>query len=147
MAAPLECLDACEHEVLFIHELVANERFVEELFHVLVDLVAVLDPVIEEEAVDVGLLDPVGGFEVLLLAHEFGWFCLLVCLGLLDVLECVDVFFLESVLSLEVCNFGLEVLDLLEECFGLFFVGGVFEQLHAEVFEVVPQLGMRVLEA
>ena len=147
MAAPLECLDAREHKVLFIHELAFNERFEEELLHVRVDLAALLDPVVEEEAVDVGLLGPARCFEVLLLAHEFGWFCLLVCLGLFDVLEDVGVFFLESVLSLEVCNFGLEVLDLLEEFFGLFFVGGVFEQLHAKVFEVVPKVWVRVLEA
>ena len=91
MAAPLVRLDACEHEVFLIHELAVDQRFEEKLFDIRSDLAALLDPVFEEEAVDVGLLDPVGGLEVLLLAHEFGKFCLHVAFGLLNVSEDVGV--------------------------------------------------------
>ena len=114
MAAPLECLDAGEHEVFSVHEVAVDERFEEELFHVRADLGAVLDPVVQEEAVDVGLLDPARGLEVLLLAHGFGECRLLVALGLVDVAEDVGVLGLESLLLLEFADSGFEVLDLLE---------------------------------
>ena len=78
------------------------------------DLVAVLDAVFEETAVEVGLRDPVGGLEVLLLAHGFSEFCLFVALGLVNLTEEVGVVFLESLLSLELADFGFEVFDLLE---------------------------------
>ena len=113
-AAPVVLLDACEQEVLFLHELAVDELFEEELFDVRVDLVAVLDAVFEETAVEVGLRDPVGGLEVLLLAHGFGEFCLFVALGLVDLAEEVGFVFLESLLSLELADFGFEVFDLFE---------------------------------